>query len=73
MRGEPRFILAPREKTKIPAANSPIVEGSGAGVGENEGVAEKTTLLPMGESSEPEKSNGIESWLPRVVGVSIVW
>ncbi len=65
---------------KRTAASNPIamlpnanVEGSGAGSMENDGEAEKALSPTMDESSEPEKSNGIESWLPRVVGVSIVW
>lgn len=48
------------------------VEGSGAGVGENDGVAEKTMLLPIGESSEPEKSNGCTSLFSIDVGVKVV-
>jgi hypothetical protein len=50
MRGERRFDLAARKKTKIPVANSPIVEGSGAGVGENDGEGAETMLDKSGES-----------------------
>lgn len=67
-------------RTKRTAASNPIamltkanVEGSGAGSGENDGEAEKTLSPTTGESSEPEKSIGMESESPIVVGVRIIW